>query len=54
MRELLETMLEKHSSRNIEDIRRDIERDKILTAEESVEYGLIDQVFTSRKASSTK
>ena len=54
MRELLETMLEKHSSRNIEDIRRDIERDKILTAEEAVEYGLIDQVFTSRKASSTK
>ena len=54
MRELLETMLEKHSSRNIEDIRRDIERDKILTAEEAVEYGLIDQVFTSRKASATK
>ena len=54
MRELLETMLEKHSSRKIEDIRRDIERDKILTAEEAVEYGLIDQVFTSRKASATK
>jgi len=54
MRELLETMLEKHSSRNIEDIRRDIERDKILTAEEAVEYGLIDQVFTSRKANATK
>ncbi|CAB4689177.1 unannotated protein [freshwater metagenome] len=54
MRELLETMLEKHSSRNIEDIRRDIERDKILTAEEAVEYGLIDQVFTSRKASAIK
>ncbi|MTB25972.1 MAG: ATP-dependent Clp protease proteolytic subunit [Actinobacteria bacterium] len=54
MRDLLETMLEKHSSRSIEEIRRDIERDKILTAEEAVEYGLIDQVFTSRKANATK
>jgi ATP-dependent Clp protease protease subunit len=51
MRSLLEEMLAKHSTRNIEDIRRDIERDKILTAEEAVEYGLIDQVFTTRKAS---
>ena len=54
MRDLLETMLEKHSSRSLEEIRRDIERDKILTADEAVEYGLIDQVFTSRKANATK
>jgi len=54
MRELLESMLEKHSSKSLEEIRRDIERDKILTADEAVEYGLIDQVFTSRKASNTK
>ena len=54
MRDLLESMLEKHSSKSLEEIRRDIERDKILTADEAVEYGLIDQVFTSRKASNTK
>ena len=54
MRDLLETMLEKHSSRSLEEIRRDIERDKILTADEAVEYGLIDHVFTSRKANATK
>jgi len=54
MRDLLETMLEKHSSRSLEEIRRDIERDKILTADEAVEYGLIDQVFTSRKANAAK
>jgi ATP-dependent Clp protease protease subunit len=48
---LLEEMLAKHSTRNIEDIRRDIERDKILTAEEAVEYGLVDQVLATRKAS---
>jgi ATP-dependent Clp protease protease subunit len=51
MRSLLEEMLAKHSTRNIEDIRRDIERDKILTAEEAVEYGLVDQVLATRKAS---
>jgi ATP-dependent Clp protease protease subunit len=32
-------------------VRQDIERDKILTAEDSVTYGIIDQVINSRKAS---
>ncbi len=51
MRSLLEEMLAKHSTRDIEEIRRDIERDKILTAEEAVAYGLVDQVVVTRKAS---
>jgi len=51
MRTLLEKMIADHTRRPIEDIRRDIERDKILTAEEAQEYGLVDQVITSRKAS---
>jgi ATP-dependent Clp protease, protease subunit len=51
MRTLLEEMLAKHSRRAPEDIRKDIERDKILTAAEALDYGLIDQVITSRKAS---
>ena len=51
MRALLEEMLSKHSNRSIEQVRVDIERDKILTAEEAVEYGLVDQVISSRKAS---
>ncbi len=51
MRALLEEMLAKHSTRAIEDIRRDIERDKILTADEAVAYGLVDQVLATRKAS---
>jgi len=50
MRTLLEEMLEKHSKKSKEEIAKDIERDKILTAAESVEYGLIDQVLASRKA----
>lgn len=53
MRELLEVMLEKHSTKTKEQISADIERDKILTSHEAVEYGLIDQVLTSRKAKPT-
>jgi ATP-dependent Clp protease protease subunit len=51
MRALLEEMLVKHSVKSAEEITKDIERDKILTAAEAVEYGLIDQVMVSRKAS---
>ncbi|NCX41431.1 MAG: ATP-dependent Clp protease proteolytic subunit, partial [Burkholderiaceae bacterium] len=54
MRELLEEMLAKHSNKSKEDIGKDIERDKILTSAEAVEYGLVDQILASRKASSKK
>ena len=54
MRELLEVMLAKHSKKSKEEIAKDIERDKILTSAEAVEYGLIDQILASRKASSKK
>jgi ATP-dependent Clp protease protease subunit len=53
MRELLESMLSKHTLRTPEEVAHDIERDKILTAAEAVEYGLIDQVLASRKAKPT-
>lgn len=53
MRELLESMLSKHTVRTPEQVAQDIERDKILTAAEAVEYGLIDQVLASRKAKPT-
>ncbi len=49
MREWLESTLSKHSKRSIEQVNRDIDRDKILDANEALEYGLIDQVLTSRK-----
>lgn len=54
MRELLEEILAKHSKKSKEEIGKDIERDKILTAAEAVEYGLVDQILASRKASDTK
>ncbi|MDN6795731.1 MAG: ATP-dependent Clp protease proteolytic subunit [Propionibacterium sp.] len=49
MRIWLEETLSKHSGTPVEQVRRDIERDKILTAEQAKEYGLIDQVLASRK-----
>jgi ATP-dependent Clp protease, protease subunit len=49
MRSLLEQMLAHHSGRTEEQVRKDIERDKILTAQEAKEYGLIDEVLGSRK-----
>ena len=50
-RKQLETTLAKHTGRSVEEISEDIERDKILTAEEATEYGLIDFVLPYRKAS---
>jgi ATP-dependent Clp protease protease subunit len=49
LREWLEETLSKHSKRSIEQVKNDIDRDKILIASEALEYGLIDQVLTSRK-----
>jgi ATP-dependent Clp protease, protease subunit len=49
MRELLETMISEHTGKSVQDVSADIERDKILTAEQAVEYGLIDSVLESLK-----
>jgi ATP-dependent Clp protease protease subunit len=49
MRTLLEDLISKHSDRDVEQVKRDIDRDKILTADEAMAYGLVDQVLPSRK-----
>ena len=48
MRELLERMIADASGKDQAAVSRDIERDKILTAEQAVDYGLIDAVLSSR------
>jgi len=50
MRKEMEGILSKHTGRSEEQIETDIERDKILTADDAKEYGIIDQVISSRKA----
>ena len=49
LREWLEATLSKHTKRSVAEVNKDIDRDKILTAPEALDYGLIDQVLTSRK-----
>ncbi len=51
MRTQMEEMIARHSNATPEQVRRDTERDKILTAEEAKDYGLVDQVLESRKLS---
>jgi ATP-dependent Clp protease protease subunit len=49
MRKLLETTLARHTGKTPEQVRLDIERDKILTAEEAKDYGIVDEIIQSRK-----
>ncbi|MEY2827918.1 MAG: hypothetical protein RIQ80_204 [Actinomycetota bacterium] len=51
MRSEMEGILAKHTGKKLADIQKDIERDKILTAEDAQKYGVIDQVISSRKIS---
>jgi ATP-dependent Clp protease protease subunit len=52
MRTQLEEMVAHHTGQPIDKIKKDIDRDKILTADEAKEYGLVDNVLVSRKKSS--
>ncbi|MVA77631.1 ATP-dependent Clp protease proteolytic subunit [Auraticoccus sp. F435] len=49
IRSQMEGMLARDTGQPIEQITRDIERDKFLTAEEAKEYGIIDDILTSMK-----
>ena len=50
MRELLEKLIADHTGKTPEEVNLDIERDKILTADAALDYGLIDSILESRKA----
>jgi ATP-dependent Clp protease protease subunit len=50
IRERLNAILARHTGRDLEDISRDTDRDNFMSAEESVEYGLIDEVLNQRPA----
>jgi ATP-dependent Clp protease protease subunit len=51
MRTEMEGILSRHTGRDMEQVQKDIERDKILTAAQAVEYGIVDTVIPSRKNS---
>jgi ATP-dependent Clp protease protease subunit len=48
LRERLNTLLAEHTGQPMEVIERDTERDRFMSSDQSVEYGLVDEVITSR------
>ncbi|HKP73770.1 MAG TPA: ATP-dependent Clp endopeptidase proteolytic subunit ClpP [Pyrinomonadaceae bacterium] len=49
MRELTSNILAKHSGQSYEQVEKDVERDRIMSAMQAKEYGLIDEVITHRE-----
>jgi ATP-dependent Clp protease protease subunit len=48
-RKLLEELIAEHTGQTLEKVAKDTDRDYILTAEEAVQYGVVDEVISSRK-----
>jgi ATP-dependent Clp protease protease subunit len=49
IRDVMTEILAKHTGQTTERIRTDIERDSVLSADEAIKYGLVDQLTESRK-----
>src|SRR5271170_681004 len=54
MRSAMEVILARHTGKDEETVRHDIERDKFLTAEEAKDYGILDEVLTMIKRGSER
>ncbi|MGW3312880.1 ATP-dependent Clp protease proteolytic subunit [Streptomyces sp. NPDC001073] len=50
-RSQLESLLALHTGRTVEQVSADIERDRVLDAQQALEYGLVDRIVTTRKTS---
>ena len=48
LKEKLNKILADHTGKSIEEVARDTDRDNFMSAQEAMEYGLIDKVITSR------
>ena len=48
MKEKLNTILSQNTGKSIEQIARDTERDNFMTAEQALNYGLVDRIITTR------
>ncbi|MBG0851916.1 ATP-dependent Clp protease proteolytic subunit [Streptomyces spinoverrucosus] len=53
-RELVEGFLARHTSRDVAKVHEDIERDRVLTAEQALEFGIVDQVVTPRSVAGVR
>jgi ATP-dependent Clp protease protease subunit len=50
MTERMATIIAKHSGQSVEQVRKDIDRDRFMTPQEAVDYGLVDSVMHDRVA----
>jgi ATP-dependent Clp protease protease subunit len=50
MRTMLDELLARHTGQQVEKIHADTDRDFVMDAEEAREYGIIDEVISSRQA----
>ncbi|MFJ5304995.1 ATP-dependent Clp protease proteolytic subunit [Streptomyces sp. NPDC088350] len=50
----LEEILALHTGRTVEQVSADIERDRIMNAQQALEYGLVDRIVSTRKSSLTE
>ena len=48
MKEKLNTILSENTGRSFEEIARDTERDNFMSAQQALDYGLIDKIITAR------
>jgi ATP-dependent Clp protease, protease subunit len=48
MKRLLEEIISKHSGQQLDKVAKDMERDYFMTSEEAKDYGIVDQVLSSR------
>ena len=54
MKSMLNELLAQHTGQKVERIKKDTERDNFMTAQEALEYGLIDRIITQDEAENTK
>ncbi len=50
MKKMLNELLAEHTGQKVDRIKKDTERDNFMTAEEALEYGLIDKIIRSEEA----
>ena len=48
IKERMNKLMAQHSGQSVEKVKEDTERDNFLTAEDAVEYGLVDRIVQTR------
>ena len=48
-KKILNEIIAKHTGQKLEKVEQDVERDKWFTAEEAIEYGIVDKILEPRK-----